>query len=128
MAFLLAKRCRFPGRFRIILPVPVILNRLATDLRVLIDLAFLCILCGPFLGKRARKVVSRGLLFKPFLKYFIFSGWSVLRQVPTTSYPIFANMNKTTLFTAVILTFGLFAAQAADKVLFEDSSFSKEGW
>ena len=37
-------------------------------------------------------------------------------------------MNKTTLFTAVILTFGLFAAQAADKVLFEDSSFSKEGW
>ena len=37
-------------------------------------------------------------------------------------------MNKTTLFTAVILKFGLFAAQAADKVLFEDSSFSKEGW
>ncbi len=37
-------------------------------------------------------------------------------------------MNKTTFFTAVILSFGLLSAQAADKVLFEDSSFSKEGW
>jgi hypothetical protein len=108
--------------------VPVILNRLATDLRVLIDLAFLCILCDPSLGKRAEKVVSRGVLFKPFLKYFIYCGWSALGQAATTSHPIFANMNKTTLFTAVILTFGLFAAQAADKVLFEDSSLSKEGW
>jgi hypothetical protein len=43
LAFLLAKRWRFPGRFRMILPVPVILNRLATDLRVLIDLGFFCI-------------------------------------------------------------------------------------
>ena len=37
-------------------------------------------------------------------------------------------MNKTTFFSALILPFGLLSAQAADKVLFEDSSFSKEGW
>ena len=37
-------------------------------------------------------------------------------------------MNKKTFFTAVILSFGLLSAQAADKVLFEDSSLSKEGW
>ena len=37
-------------------------------------------------------------------------------------------MNKTTFITAVILSIGLFKGQAADKVHFEDSDFSKEGW
>ena len=37
-------------------------------------------------------------------------------------------MNTTTFFAAVILSLGLAVAQAADKVLFEDSDFSKEGW
>ena len=37
-------------------------------------------------------------------------------------------MNTTTFIAAVILSLGLAAAQAADKVLFEDSDFSKEGW
>ena len=37
-------------------------------------------------------------------------------------------MNTTTFFAAVILSLGLAAAQAADKVLFEDSDFSKGGW
>ena len=37
-------------------------------------------------------------------------------------------MNTTTFFAAVMLLLGLAAAQAADKVLFEDSDFSKGGW
>ena len=37
-------------------------------------------------------------------------------------------MNKTTFITTVILSIGLFKGQAADKVHFEDSDFSKEGW
>ena len=37
-------------------------------------------------------------------------------------------MNKTTFITAVILSIGLFKGQAANKVHFEDSDFSKEGW
>ena len=38
-----------------ILPVPVILNRLATDLRVLIDLAFFCIWLWPPSSKKGGK-------------------------------------------------------------------------
>ena len=37
-------------------------------------------------------------------------------------------MNKTIFFTAVVLSFGPLSAQAVDKVHFEDSNFSKEGW
>ncbi len=40
----------------------------------------------------------------------------------------FANMNKTTFFAVVALSFGLVTGQAADRVIFEDSNFSKEGW
>ena len=83
---------------------------------------------APFPEKRAESVVSFPGLFKPFLNYFIFCGWSALGQGATTPHPIFANMNKTSFFTAVILSFGLPSAQAVDKVHFEDSDFSKEGW
>jgi hypothetical protein len=37
-------------------------------------------------------------------------------------------MNKTIFFTTVVLSFGPLSAQAVDKVHFEDSNFSKEGW
>ena len=37
-------------------------------------------------------------------------------------------MNKTIFFTAVVLSFGPLSAQTVDKVHFEDSNFSKEGW
>ena len=67
LAFLLAKRCRFPGRFRIIFPEAVILNRLATDLRVLMDLVL-----APFLEKREGSLVNGLLLHKQFSELFCF--------------------------------------------------------
>ncbi len=55
LAFLLAKRCRLPGRLRTILPDPVILKRLATALRVLIDFGLLCISNYPLSSRKGRK-------------------------------------------------------------------------
>ena len=82
----------------------------------------------PYLKKREGNLVSLLALFKPFLNYFVFCDWSMLSLGATTPNQKFANMNKTTFFPAVILSFGLLSTQAGDKVLFEDSSFSKEGW
>jgi len=106
----------------------VILNRLATDLRVLIDLGFFCIECCPFLEKRPQILALALLLHKPFSELFYLLWLECLRLSDYGEPFIFFNMNKITFFAVVALSFGLVTGQAADRVIFEDSNFSKEGW
>jgi len=75
LAFLLANRCRFPGRLRTILPEPVILKRLATALRVLIDFGLLCICYRPFSPLKGREKYSNGIIesshFTQHFQFFV---------------------------------------------------------
>lgn len=75
LAFLEANRCRFPGRLRTILPEPVILKRLATALRVLIDFGLLCICCRPFNPEKGREKYSKDMIesshFTQHFQFFV---------------------------------------------------------
>ena len=75
LAFLLANRCRFPGRLRTILPEPVILKRLATALRVLIDFGLLCICYHPFPPRKGRENYSNDIIesshFPLYYQFFV---------------------------------------------------------
>ena len=66
---------------------------------------------APFPEKRAKNLVGFPGLFKPFLNYFIFCGWSALGHGATTPQPIFDNMNIKNLMmwgVIVLLVVGLF--------------------
>ena len=67
LAFLVAIKWRFPARKRITLPVPVILNRLATALRVLIPFGRRILIT---FSKRAGNISNEGPVIKRYFRKF----------------------------------------------------------
>ena len=129
LAFLLANRCRFPGRLRTILPEPVILKRLATALRVLIDFGLLCICYHPFPPEKGGKSIQMISLNQAiFLHIINFLLWSLLCRAAKNTSCFILSMNKKEILLVTALGLGLFSGKAADEVIFEDANFSKEGW
>src|SRR5436853_5295533 len=80
-AFLVAIKWRFPARRRITLPVPVILNRLATALRVLIPLGRRISIT---FSKRAGNIGNEG----PVIKWYFRK--SSLREALALPQPVVA--------------------------------------